>query len=200
MARIRELTEKQRSVLSFICEQIRETNLPPTIREIAGHFGFSSTGTVRDHLKALTEKGFIRVSANKSRAIELIREALFHVPIAGVVRAGAPALAVEDIEGYLELDKLIFTTDDVFALRVKGDSMVGAGIMNGDLAVVRRQNAAQLGEIVVAVIGEEATVKRLARRGTAFFLDPENPDYHPIPVNEDTSIIGKVINVIRNYA
>lgn len=199
MPSTKELTQKQLKVLKFIYRQIRQTNLPPTIREIAEQFGFSSTGTVRDYLKALTEKGFIKISSKKSRAIELIRSSIFQVPIVGRVQAGNPTLAVEDIEGYLELDKLVFTADDIFALRVKGDSMIGRGIMHNDLVLVKRQNAAELGEVVVALIADEATVKTLRRRKNQFFLEPANEDYRPIPVNEDVSIIGKVINVIRNY-
>jgi len=193
----KDLTKKQFAVLKFIAGQISNTNLPPTIREIAERFGFSSTGTVRDYLKALAEKGYIKILSKKSRAIELVRETVFSIPIAGAVHAGSPTLAVEDIEGYLELDKLIFTTDDIFALRVKGDSMIGRGIMHGDLVLVRRQNVGQIGEVVVALIGEEATVKTLSKKGNWFYLHPENPDYDDIPCNEDASIIGKVINVIR---
>jgi len=111
-----KLTEKQKKVLKFIYDSIKGNSLPPTIREIAKHFGFSSTGTVRDHLKALVKKGYIKISSNKSRAIELVRDALFSVPILGRVRAGLPNLAVEEIEGYLNLDSLVFSDDSTFAL------------------------------------------------------------------------------------
>ena len=193
------LTDKQKQVLKFIYQSIRSASRPPTIREIAAHFGFSSTGTVRDHLRALVNKGFIRISDNKSRAIELVKEALFRVPILGRVQAGLPSLAVEEIEGYLDLDSLVFSDDDTFALRVRGDSMTGAGIFPDDLVLVRRQNVAQTGETVVAMIRDEATVKHLRRRGRNFFLDPANPNYEPIPVNEDVAIIGKVISVVRRF-
>lgn len=194
------LTEKQRDVLKFIYHSIRDSQLPPTIREIAQHFGFSSTGTVRDYLRALVQKGYIRLTANKSRAIELIREAVFSVPVLGAVQAGLPTLAVEDIEEYLNLDSLVFSDDDTFALRVKGDSMIQAGIMPNDLVLVKRQNIAQAGETVVALVGpEEATVKQLIKRGTMYYLEPANPSYDPIPVNEDVSIVGKVISVIRKF-
>jgi len=193
------LTDKQKQVLKFIYQSIRSSNLPPTIREIAAHFGFSSTGTVRDYLKALAKKGYIKLSANKSRAIELIRESLFSIPILGGVQAGLPSLAVEEIEGYLDLDSLVFSDDSTFALRVKGDSMIDAGIMPDDLVLVRRQQIAQTGETVVALIGEDATVKNLQKRGRQFFLEPANEHYEPIPVNEDVSILGKVISVVRRF-
>jgi len=196
----KKLTAKQKNVLKFIYQRVKQTNVPPTIREIASHFKFSSTGTVRDYLKALSAKGYIKLSAGKSRAIELIREALFSVPILGRVQAGLPSLAVEDIEGYLDLDSLVFSDESTFALRVKGDSMVDAGIFPDDLVLVRRQQMAQTGETVVAMVGgDDATVKHLRKRGSQFFLDPANSRYEPIPVNEHVSIVGKVISVVRRF-
>ena len=195
-----KLTDKQKNVLKFIYDSIKQNNLPPTIREIAEEFGFSSTGTVRDYLKALVNKGYIKISANKSRAIELVREALFSVPILGAVQAGLPTLAVEEIEGYLNLDSLVFSDDETFALRVKGESMIEAGIMPDDLVLVKKQTTAQVGDTIVALVGsEEATVKKLAKRGPHYFLDPANVLFEPIPVNEDVSIIGKVISVVRKF-
>jgi len=195
---VKNLTDKQKNVLRFIFNEITNEKIPPTIREIAQEFGFSSTGTVRDYLKALVDKGYIRISEGKARAIELVKEA-FRVPILGVVAAGNPTLAVEDIEGYVDLDDVYFSDSDIFALRVKGDSMIEAGIMPNDLVMVRRQSVAQVGEIVVALIGDEATVKRLSRIGTHYFLVPANPKYEPIPVTAETSIIGKVMTSIRRY-
>jgi repressor LexA len=195
---VKNLTEKQKNVLHFIFHKIKNEHMPPTIREIAEEFGFSSTGTVRDYLKALVDKGYIKVNEGKARAIELVKEA-FRVPILGAVAAGNPILAVEDIEGYVELDDLFFSDTDIFALRVKGDSMIEAGIMPDDLVLVRRQQAAEIGDIVVALIGEEATVKRLVKEANNFFLQPANPLYQPIPVNEDVILIGKVITSIRKY-
>lgn len=193
------LTNKQKDVLKFIYRKIRQQNLPPTIREIAREFGFSSTGTVRDYLKALVTKGYIRITANKSRAIELVSDALFSVPILGRVQAGLPSLAVEEIEGYLNLDALMFSDESAFALRVRGDSMNGAGIMPDDLVLVRRQNVAQTGETVVAMIEDEATVKYLQKLNGGYVLQAANPAYSPIPVDENVSIIGKVISVVRRY-
>ena len=199
MAEKQKLTSKQKDVLKFIYHAIKTDNLPPTVREIARHFNFSSTGTVRDYLKALVHKGYIRVAANKSRAIELVRENLFTVPILGKVQAGLPTLAVEEIEGYLNLDSLVFSDDSTFALRVRGDSMVGAGIMPDDLVLVRKQNMAQTGETVVALIDDEATVKSLRRRGKDYYLEPANAKYTPILIDQNVSIIGKVISVIRKF-
>lgn len=138
MKAVKDLTEKQKQVLKFIYQSIKKENRPPTIREIADHFGYSSTGTVRDYLKALVNKGFIKVAAGKSRAIELVKETLFQVPILGRVQAGMPTLAVEEIEGYLNLDSFVFGQDDTFALRVRGDSMIDAGIMPDDLVSTLR--------------------------------------------------------------
>jgi len=199
MDTIKTLTKKQKEVLKFICKTIKSTNLPPTIREIAEHFGYSSTGTVRDYLKALVNKGFIKISQNKSRAIELVREKIFQVPILGRVQAGLPTLAVEEIEGYLNLDSLVFSDEGTFALRVKGDSMVNAGIMPDDLVLVKRQQMAQTGETVVALIEDEATVKTLSKTGKDYVLQPANPNYNPIPINESVSIVGKVISVVRRF-
>lgn len=194
------LTEKQRSVLKFIYERIRQHQSAPTIREIGEKFGFSSTGTVRDHLRALVTKGYIRVQEGKSRAIELVKEALFQVPVLGRVQTGMPVYAAEDLLGYLNLEQFAFPGPEVFALRVRGESMRDAGIIENDFVLVRKQDHAQAGDIVVALLGEEATVKRLAKKGGGYFLDPANPAFQPIPVTPEVSIIGKVLQVVRDYA
>ena len=197
--RTKELTTKQKQVLKFIYESIRFNQLPPTIREIARKFDFNSTGTVRDYLKALIKKGYIKIASNKSRAIELIRENIFSIPILGRVQAGLPTLAIEEIEGYLNLDSIVFSDESTFALRVKGDSMIEAGILPDDMVLVKKQSVAQTGETVVALINDEATVKRLRKNGSSYFLEPANPRYKPIRVDEQVSIIGKVISVIRRF-
>ena len=193
------LTDKQKEVLKFICAKVRKSNIAPSIREIAEHFGLASTATVRDHLKAISKKGYIKLSEGKSRAIELIRDAFCQVPVLGRVQAGMPVYAVEDLMGYLNLDKFIFPEPDVFALRVKGDSMVDAGIMPDDFVVIKRQDFAQVGETVVALIGEEATVKKLIKSQGKYFLQPANAKYQPIPVTAEVSIVGKVVHVVREY-
>ena len=194
------LTSKQKDVLKFIYQTTRSNQLPPTIREIAKKFGFSSTGTVRDYLRVLIRKGCIKVTARKSRAIELVKEVFLSIPVIGQVRAGMPALASEDIGEYLNLDHLIFSEEETFALRVKGDSMRDAGILADDLVVVKKRNMAQTGEIVVALLGDEATVKFLKRRGKDYYLEAANPSYQPIPVTDQVTILGKVINVVRRFS
>jgi repressor LexA len=192
------ITDKQFQVLKYIYQSIRQDNLPPTIREMADHFSLS-IGAVQDHLKALVKKGFISISKNTSRGISLIREQLFKVPVLGRVQAGMPIYAVEDLEGYLNMDEMIFPGKDIFALRVKGDSMIGAGILPDDFILIKKQEFASPGDVIVALIGEEVTVKTLSKRNNKFFLDPANVAYKPIDVTGEVSIIGKVIKVLRDY-
>jgi repressor LexA len=191
------LTPKQKSVLDFIRERVSAAGLPPTLREIGSHFGFASTGTVRDHLAALARKGYLTLTRQKARAIELDSR-VFGIPILGRVQAGEPKLAEQDIEGYLE--PYVWAGDErLFALKVKGDSMKDAGILEGDTVVVRKQAKAEQGEIVVAIIGDEATVKRFGRKGGRYFLFPANDAFGPIPVTRETAVLGKVVTVLRNY-
>jgi len=194
-----DLTSKQQKVFNFIQEKIRR-NIPPTIREIAEELGFSSTGTVRDYLTALQKKGYLKRASHKSRAIELLKNA-FKIPIIATITAGKPDLAYEDIQGYIDTNDLFLgrlAQDDVFALRVKGDSMVEAGIREGDFAVMKKQVSAHNGDIVAALLEyNEVTLKRLRRRCGKFFLEPANKDYQPI--YKDFSIIGRLITIIRKY-
>jgi repressor LexA len=193
-----DLTTKQQEVLMFIRKTIRN-GLPPTIREIASEFGFSSTGTVRDYLKALCTKGYLLLEEKKSRAIELTEKAMLTIPILGVVPAGVPVLAVENIEDYFNVDKLFAQKDEIFFLRVQGDSMIDAGIMPDDLVLVKKQPCAQNKDIVVCRIDGEVTVKTLRTRENKFFLEPANKNYSIIPLNERSQIIGKVITAVRQY-
>jgi repressor LexA len=199
---IEDLTAKQRKVLLFIQDKIKQEGFPPTIREIAASFGFSSTGTVRDYLAALKKKGYLKITPKKSRCIDLVRRAGFRIPILGNVMAGPPNLAFEEVQGYLDLDDFSSRHDnDIFALRIKGDSMVDAGIFEGDIAIVRKQSAAQDGDFIVALIEDEATVKRFRHQAKArdhhIWLEPANRNYQPI--HEEFSLIGKVIGVLRRY-
>lgn len=196
---MRLLSPKQKEVFGFIRESIRKRNMPPTLREIAAHFGFSSTGTVRDYLESLCKKGYIKLNPRRARAIELIKGS-FGIPVLGRVPAGNPNLAEENLEGYVGFDELMNSGEDVFALRVKGDSMRGAGILEGDIVVVRRRQKADDGDIVVALIHDEATVKFFRRRGKKYVLAPANDQYKEIVFGESFCIIGKVISVIRKYA
>lgn len=198
MTTFHDLTQKQQEILTFIYEEIKNKQLPPSVREIAAKFGFSSPRSAQDHLKALVKKGFIRIAQNKSRAIEIIREHLFSIPVIGSVQAGLPTLATENIEEYLNLDKLVLSNHKNFGLRVKGESMINAGVMPGDLVIVRQQSFAEVGQMVVALIEDDATVKYLTKKHDRYFLEPANPAFSPIQLTAAASIIGVVVNVIRN--
>lgn len=192
------LTERQARILSFIRLKIGKTGRPPTIREIGSHFGFRSTGTTRDHLKAISKKGYIRILPRQSRSIELNRELAWRIPVLGSIIAGMPDIALEETENYLFLDDLLPGPDKtIFALKVRGDSMLGKGIMEGDTAVVRRQKTADKGDIIAALVGNEATIKELGKNHEGFFLKPANPAYQEI--HSAFSIMGKVIAVIKKF-
>ncbi len=191
------LTPPQKKLLRYITRHIRQEGHPPTIREIGQAFGFRSTGTVRDHLRALERKNYLRALPGKSRGL-LPADWLRGLPVLGRVPAGGPLLTEENIEGTVDLSTE-FTGEKVFALRVQGDSMTEAGIHEGDLVVVRTQDHAEANDIVVALVDGEATVKRLAQRGSQLWLQPANTAYEPIPVTGDTRVVGKVIGVIRSY-
>lgn len=192
------LTLRQKQVLDFIRHRINQDMIPPTIRELAGFFGFSSTATARGHLLALSRKGYLKITKHKARALELLGGNP-GLPIVGMVACGKPRFAVEDIEGYLQPDKVFKPQEELFCLRATGESMREAGIMEGDILVVRRQPQAQNGEIVVALIGDEATVKFLRRKNDKCYLVPANKKFRTLLFTESTSIIGKVVSVVRNY-
>ena len=198
------LTPPQQKLLTYILDSIRSAGRPPTVREICHAFGYRSTGTARDHLRALETKGHLKKLPGKSRGLvprnwpDILQEKFPPMPILGRVPAGGPLLAEENIEGTLDLSEE-FAGQKVFALKVHGDSMIDAGICEGDLVVVRSQNHAEPGEIVVALVDGESTVKRLARRNGKLWLRPANHRYEPIAVEGDTKVLGKVIGVIRSY-
>jgi len=198
-----DLTRRQREILSFIEKEIATKGYPPTIREIAKRFSFSSTATVRDHLRALMEKGYIKREHGLSRGIRIVKKSPFSsestVPIAGRIVAGYPELAIEEIEGELKVDERMIRGQKSFALRVKGDSMLYAGILDGDYVIIRVQPVCTPGDIVVALVGDEATVKRLTKKAKTLRLSPENPSYEPIEIDDRVRIIGKVIGLIRYY-
>jgi len=195
----KELTKKQGRVLDFIQERVRH-NIPPTIREIAQELGFSSTGTVRDYLNALQSKGYLKRTNNKSRAIELLKNT-FKIPVIASITAGKPNLAYEDVQGHIDPDDLFLSRlsqKDVFALKVKGDSMAEAGIMDGDFAVMKKQSTAHNGDVVAALLdNNEVTLKRLRHKQDRFFLEPANKNYQPI--FKDFTVIGKLLTIIRKY-
>ena len=174
---------------------MNEHGYAPTVREICNAVGLQSTATVHYHLNALRDAGLIEMDEMKKRAISLPdAQRADRIPVVGVVTAGVPILATENIEGYIPWDG----ESGCFVLRVRGDSMIGAGILDGDKVVVRPQPDAENGQIVVALLDDSATVKRLKKTGRDVWLMPENPSYEPIPGNE-AKILGRVKALIREY-
>ena len=200
-----ELTKKQQKFLSFLTKYIREKGYPPTIREIVYHLKLASTNSVKKYLDILERKGYIRRIPNSPRAIELcVKTPENHtrlIPVVGNVRAGAPHLAVEDIMGHLAMDVSVARWDNTFFLKVEGNSMIDAHIRDGDFVLVKSQQTAENGDIVVAIINDEATVKRFFRRRNNICLEPANPAMKPIIIKESQAheiiIVGKVVTVLR---
>lgn len=200
------LTDRQQEILSYIEREVRTTGVPPSIRQIGLALGISSTNGVRAHLQALEKKGYIHRSSRTSRGIasldrlrrstSKVLQDIIEIPILGRVTAGLPILAVENREGTLALDPSIVKSADTFALRIEGDSMVGAGILDGDYVVVRPQQSADNGDIVVALLDDSVTVKRFYREAEGFRLQPENPRLEPIRVPH-VAICGKVVALVR---
>jgi len=197
-----KLTSRNRQVFNFIREYIKLHGYPPSIREIAAHLGVSGTVGVVKHLKALEREGYIRRVRGNSRGLSLTHStSTASIPIVGTVRAGAPHTAIEEIEGYFSTDDSRFLRKGTFCLRVKGDSMIGAHIQEGDLALVRPQPTAANRDIVVALVDGEATLKRFFLERDRIRLQPENPDMKPIDVLPDAGdvvIVGKVIGIFRD--
>lgn len=199
-----DLSQRQIDILEFIKQEIQKKGYPPAVREIGEAVGLLSTSTVHGHLQTLEDKGYIRRDPTKPRAIEILDSSsnvldskkVVHIPIVGRVTAGQPILAVENIEGTFPLPTDLVRHDNVFMLRVQGESMIEAGILDDDLIIVRQQNEARNGEIVVALIGDEATVKRFYKERTLIRLQPENSAMEPI-YSQDVSILGKVMGVFR---
>ena len=200
-----ELSAKQRQILDYIKSEVREKGYPPSVREICDGVGLKSTSTVHGHLARLEKKGLIRRDPSKPRAIEILEgeysvapRELIQVPVIGNITAGTPILAVENIEDTFPIPVDYVHNDDVFMLRVKGESMIGAGIFDKDLILVRQQNTAVNGDIVVALIEDYATVKTYYRENDFIRLQPENPAMTPILV-QNVTILGKVIGLFRKF-
>ena len=196
------LTEKQQAILDFINEYVEENGFPPSVREIGRRFGIYPA-TVQDHISALERKGHLQKKKFQSRTLSVpasSRRRPEGIPIIGRVAAGQPLLAQENIEDMIQLPKQ-WAPAGAFLLKVQGNSMEGAHILDGDYVLVHPQQTASNGEIVVALIGEEATVKRFFRTGTSITLKAENPKYEPIKIERSEatpfSIIGKVMGVLR---
>jgi len=194
------LTDRQEKVLEFVTEYTKSHGYPPTVREIGEHFRIL-WAAARGHLQALQKKGFIRLIRSRSRGIEIpgLRPADgIPVPIAGTIRAGEPILAREDAGSNIMIDRGLFPYPDAFSLRITGDSMQDAGILEGDYVVIKPQNTIDSGEIGVVLIEDEATVKRIFRKHGKIILKPENETMEPTAHRpDDVAVIGKVVGVIR---
>jgi len=200
------LTPTQEKVFDFLKDFLRRKGFPPTLREIASHFGLQGPKAPQKTLNILERKGYIRKIPGGSRAIEILStpavrlSQIVPVPIVGRVQAGEPILAVENIEGYINLDRNLVSSGDVFLLRVQGDSMIDAHIQDGDFALVKPQPNAENGEIVVALIEDEATIKRIFKKRDLIRLEPAHPKMEPIVVKKGEkkiAIVGKVIGIFR---
>jgi repressor LexA len=199
------LTQRQKAVLQFISQYIGQSGYPPTFQEIADAFGIASKHGVVRHLVALERKGYITRSDTLARSIRIVHPqytpsaGTVQVPIVGRVAAGFPVLAEENIEDYVMLPRTLIKSEGrYFALRVNGDSMINSGILDGDMVIVQSANIAQAGEIVVALVGDEVTVKRLVIQDSQKFLKAENPQYPDIFPQNDWSIQGRVIGLVRD--
>lgn len=194
------LTDPQRRILEFIHDCARRAGRPPTVREVCAHFGFRSTGTARDHINALRAKGVLEHRPHETRGLHPARP-VHSLPLLGVVAAGQPVMSDENMEGFVNLTAPFQgqRAGRTFCLRVRGDSMVGEGIFEGDIGIVRSQPTAAPGDLVVALVDNEATMKRLAHRTGRKWLDAANPKYKPIPLTENARIIGRVIGILRSY-
>ncbi|MCB4790398.1 MAG: transcriptional repressor LexA [Elusimicrobia bacterium] len=197
------LTEKQKTILEFVSDFSAKHGFKPTFREIAGHFDVH-VGAVQKHIKALVKKGHLTHTPKISRGLSVAQNSepsffkdIIAVPVLGRVAAGIPLEAVEDIEEYVHIDKVVVKGGKPFALKVKGDSMINAGINEGDIVVVRKQETAEHNDVVVAMIDNEATVKKLYRKNHETYLVPANPAYKPIRADNIT-ILGKVVFLMRN--
>ncbi len=198
-----KLTAKQEEILNFMKSEILNKGYPPSVREICAAVNLKSTSSVHSHLSSLEEKGYIHRDPTKPRAIEIVddtfnltRREMANIPIIGTVAAGQPLLAAENIEGYFPIPTEYLSNKSVFMLKVKGNSMINAGIFEGDTIIVEQQNTANDGDIVVALIDDSATVKTFYKEKGHIRLQPENDSMEPIIV-DDCQILGKVMGLLR---
>lgn len=193
------MTKKQEEILNIVTTYIEKNGHSPTVREICKEAGLNSPATVYQHLKLLKGKGYIISDKNKQRTIKPAKEINFSsVPVIGTVTAGTPVFAYENIEEYYPLPSHFGSSDDLFMLNIDGDSMINAGINDGDIVIVKKQSDAENHEIVVALIDDSATVKRLVKTEDKIYLLPENSAYQPI-YPDNLTILGKVIGLIRKF-
>ncbi len=197
----KKLTEKQEKIFIFIKNCIKDSGFPPTVREIGDNFEITVKGAY-DHIKAIEKKGFIKTEQNKSRAIVVLEDDVVEettslkIPLVGRIAAGSPILAEENIEDYLSFPQSMLPSGDHFALYVQGDSMIEGGIYDGDIAIIKQQNVANNGEIVAAMVDDEATLKKLKIKDNQVQLMPQNSAYKPI-VSENVTILGKLSALFR---
>jgi len=198
-----KITDKQREILEYIKDTILAKGYPPAVREICEAVHLKSTSSVHSHLETLEKNGFIRRDPTKPRTIEILdddfaltRREMVQVPIIGTVAAGAPILAEENIEDYMPIPVEMLPNKEVFMLKVKGDSMIEAGIFNGDRVIVAKESTASNGEMVVALVDDSATVKTFYKENGYIRLQPENSSMEPI-ILDDVQILGKVIGLFR---
>ncbi|MCL2230380.1 MAG: transcriptional repressor LexA [Treponema sp.] len=200
---MKELTDRQKQVLSFIADYIKKNSYPPTIREVADHYEISVKGA-HDHITALKKKGHLKYAEKRPRTMGLTHKRpedmdMMEIPVLGTVAAGVPLLAEENFDGNILMHRSLFRKNKkYFALKVKGDSMSGAGILEGDTAVIEKQNTVKNGEIAVAVIDEAVTLKRFYKESSRIRLQAENPAYKPI-YSQDVKILGRLFTIIRSY-
>lgn len=200
-----KISDKQKEILEYIKKEIVQHGYPPAVREICTAVHLKSTSSVHSHLETLEKNGYIRRDPTKPRAIEIIddtfnlnRREMVHVPLVGKVAAGQPLLAVENIENYFPIPAEYMPNKDSFMLKVQGESMINAGILNGDTILVQKQSTAENGDMVVALIEDSATVKTFYKEDGHYRLQPENDTMEPIIVDE-VSILGKVFGVMRFF-
>lgn len=196
MQNIKPLTAKQKRILDYISKSTQDHGYPPTIRELVKQFSLS-IGTIQWYLRKLEEQGYLSRKEGMARAI-VPSPKRSSIPIVGRIQAGGPALAFHEIEGHIPPSDDLRNTETLFALRVRGDSMVNAGILEGDIAILRQQEYASDGDIVAALLDDETTLKRLKRINGHYALKPENPKYKPI-TGQEFKIMGKLLKVIRDY-
>lgn len=201
-----KISKKQQEILDYIKNEILNRGFPPAVREICEAVHLKSTSSVHSHLEALEKNGYIRRDATKPRAIEiiddnfnLVRREVVNVPIIGTVAAGQPLLAVENVESYFPVPAEFMPNEQSFMLKVKGESMVNAGIFDGDHVLVKQQSDAANGDIIVALIDDSATVKTFYKEKGYYRLQPENDSMDPIIVTQNLQILGKVFGVFRLY-
>lgn len=201
---MKPLTPRQAEILQLIKSNIQETGMPPTRAEIATRLGFKSANAAEEHLKALAKKGYIEIMPGTSRGLKLTQEDATNedgLPLIGQVAAGEPILAQEHVENYYQIDPSMFKPAANFLLRVRGDSMKNIGILEGDLLAVHKIEQARNGQVIVARVEDDVTVKRFEKKGNIVYLHPENEEYSPIKVDlscQNLTIEGLAVGVIRN--